>query len=167
MQQLEDESQRHAAQEVPAARQHALLAAVAKEVTEQSTQQPFKMAALQAALVELDAATQAHFAALEAVPFARLRQLYTREETKWSLEKHAVEDQGKSQDIGWLLTRCFTTDAARDAWMHKVPEMSDAKRTEAIAEAHSYAKHTQQLLEDIIKGEHVPVQAEGGCCVIC
>ncbi len=157
-------AQCHAADEVPTKRLTALLATLSKEVAEHTTQRPLHMADLQAAVAALDAAVTQHFAALEAVPLARLRQLYTREETKWSLEKHMVEDEGKSQDIGWLLTRGFATDAARDAWMHKVPEMSSTKRTEAIAEAHSYAKHTQQLILDIIIGKHaVP---DDGCCVI-
>ena len=159
----------HSSEEVPAARLLSLLSALSAHVAALSTQKPYKTAPLLEALAPLDAASRAHWAAVEAVPMAALRQHYSREESKWSLEKHVVEDEGKAQDVGWLLVRCFANDAARDSWLHRVPEISVEKRKSlCIPEAHAYERDTQRLIVELIKGAHgAPVvDPAGGCCIV-
>jgi hypothetical protein len=167
--QVEDVTKVHSPDEVPAKRLLALLAAVSTEVAALTTQKAFHVGDLKAALEALTAASTTHFAAIEAVPLAALRQHYTREESKWALEKHVVEDEGKSQDIGWLLVRCFATDEARNSWLHRVPEISVEKRKAAcIPEAHAYARDIQALLDDIVRGKHAHKveSSAGGCCIV-
>jgi hypothetical protein len=166
---MSDAAAAHSPDEVPTPRLLSLLAALSSHVAALSTQKPLRTAPLRDALSALSAAAATHFAAIEAVPLAALRQQYSREESKWSLEKHVVEDEGKSQDVGWLLTRCFATDAARDSWLHRVPEISVEKRkTSCMPEAHAYARDTQRLLDELIKGTHgAPVvTSAGGCCIV-
>jgi hypothetical protein len=115
-------------------------------------------------------AAEKHFAAIEAHAMALLRQHFTREETKWSLEKHVVED-GKSADAGWLLARAFNDDAARDDWLHRVPEVSAGRRKEVdLPAAHAYLKGTHAPLADIVAGVHKPATSSGdgagGCCTV-
>lgn len=168
--QADDKSKVHSPKELSKARLLALLASLQAQVAALSTQKPFHMEDTKRTLKALDEATRAHFEALEEVPYAALRHYFTRDETKWSLEKHIVEDAAKEHDLGWLILRCFEDDKARVEWLHRVPAMSLQRAKEvALPEAHAYDAKVHNLLREIITGEHkVHHQATEAtdCCVI-
>ncbi len=167
-----DAAKIHSPDEVPTKKLLALFAAVEAEMKALSTQKPFHMHATRQALLALEEASLKHWTAMEAVPLALLRQHYKREEVKWNLEK-AIVDDGNPQDAGWLAARCFDTDAERNEWLHKVPEISGERRKAvALPAAHKYLQDTQRLINEVINGKHHQSATAGtkdpvgGCCVI-
>lgn len=108
---------------------------------------------------------------MEAVGLTALRTHFTRKETVWTLEKHLVDDGSAKVDAGWMLCRAFKSDEERDAWLHRVPEISIERRKHVdIPGCHAYQKKFQHLMDEILTGVHernVSVAADTAqCCVI-
>lgn len=167
--QVTDAAELHSPDEAPA-KVLAALKKVMGTLNAMSAQSPFMMADLKVALEALDAVARKHFAGVEAVPIKALRTHFTKKECIWSLEKHLVDDGEAKLDAGWMLYRAFANDAARDSWMHRVPEISSERRKHVdLPACHAYAASTHKLLEEILSGKHerhVSVKEAADCCVI-
>ena len=159
----------HSPDEAPA-KVLAKLAKVARLLGAMSAQSPYMMEDLKAALAALDGVARAHFTGVETVPLAALRTHFSKKECLWSLEKHIADDGEARLDAGWMLCRAFADDAQRDAWLHRVPEISSERRKNVdLPACHAYAEGTQRLLDNIISGkhaQHLAAQDVSGCCVI-
>ena len=160
----------HASGEMSHAKMLALLSAASKALEAQSTQTEWDLANMTKKFTALDEGVRAHLTAVEAGPIEIMRREFSHKDVKWALEKHVVTD-GSKQDAGWLLARAFTTDAARDNWLARVPVIPAATRKGVeLPAAHAYLDKTHKLLKEIIDGKHeashLAAADAGGCCVI-